>query len=218
MAKQSPSTVSIPASLVPEFEAWGKLTVRLFGELRRRVGLKPQNVPPDQAWFWTEKWQEGERAVDQALARGDYRDFSSVDELIRELLGHFIKPVESAYRTGTDYLATEAYIKYLPNCIFVTNAAAKFDFQVNGFCDSLNRVDIDGFADAGAVQINDMQPLGTGGKKLSGLIEGVIFVHDLPVILTLDEPDTFATSQVNRWYYIHTDLAFIRTKNEFTRF
>ena len=88
MAKQSQSTISIPASLVPQFEVWGRLTVKLFGELRRRAGLKPQSIPDDQAWFWTEEWQKGEREVDEALARGEYQDFESVDELIKELHSH----------------------------------------------------------------------------------------------------------------------------------
>ena len=85
MAKQSQSTISVPASLVPQFEAWGRLTVKLFGELRRWAGLKPQDIPDDQAWFWTEEWQKGEREVDEALARGEYKDFESVEALIADL-------------------------------------------------------------------------------------------------------------------------------------
>ncbi len=42
MAKQSQSTISIPASLVPQFEVWGRQTVKLFGELRRRISGKPE--------------------------------------------------------------------------------------------------------------------------------------------------------------------------------
>ncbi|MGH2957139.1 MAG: hypothetical protein ACRDL6_09110 [Solirubrobacterales bacterium] len=28
-------------------------------------------IDPDQAWFWTREWQEGEREVDESIARGE---------------------------------------------------------------------------------------------------------------------------------------------------
>ena len=52
-----------------QFETWGRLTVKLLEDLRRQAGLKPQNISDDQAWFWTEEWQKGEREVDEALAQ-----------------------------------------------------------------------------------------------------------------------------------------------------
>jgi bifunctional DNA-binding transcriptional regulator/antitoxin component of YhaV-PrlF toxin-antitoxin module len=42
-------------------------------------------VPASQAWFWTEEWQAGEREVDEELARGDYLDFASGEELMAHL-------------------------------------------------------------------------------------------------------------------------------------
>ena len=82
------SSVSIPADLIPEFEAWGEMTAKLFGRLRRQAGMKPANTPPDQAWFWTDEWQKGEREVDEALANGEYDEFDNVDELIKDLQSH----------------------------------------------------------------------------------------------------------------------------------
>jgi hypothetical protein len=38
-----------------------------------------------QAWFWTEEWQAGEREVDEAIARGEVRDFASAEELTAHL-------------------------------------------------------------------------------------------------------------------------------------
>lgn len=81
-------TVSIPANLIPEIEAWGKMTAELFGKLRRQAGLKPANISSDQAWFWTKEWQQGEREVDEALKNGEYTDFESVDDLISKLHSH----------------------------------------------------------------------------------------------------------------------------------
>jgi hypothetical protein len=85
MAKQSQSTISIPASLVPQFEAWGRLTIKLFGQLRRQAGLKPQRVLDDQAWYWSEQWQQWERQADEDIVAGRVKKFRSVDELITDL-------------------------------------------------------------------------------------------------------------------------------------
>jgi hypothetical protein len=80
--------VTIPTDLVPEFEAWGRATAELFGKLRSRAGMKPKHVPADQAWFWSETWQEKERAADAAEARGEYDDFDSAEALIADLHKH----------------------------------------------------------------------------------------------------------------------------------
>ncbi len=73
------NTVTIPAELIPELEAWGQHTANLFGRLRTSAGMKPKGVPADQAWFWSQKWQAKEREADQALANGEYQDFDNVD-------------------------------------------------------------------------------------------------------------------------------------------
>ncbi len=78
-------TVSIPASLIPELEAWSKMTAKLFGRLRREADLQPVDMPDDQAWFWTKEWQAGEKAVDAALAKSEYQDFEDAGSLIKAL-------------------------------------------------------------------------------------------------------------------------------------
>lgn len=49
--------------------------------------LVPQKlVPRDQAWFWTEEWQEKEREASEALARGEVSDlFETAEDVIRHL-------------------------------------------------------------------------------------------------------------------------------------
>lgn len=42
-------------------------------------------VPADQAWFWTNRWQEMEREVDQHLAAGRVSHHESVDDLLDAL-------------------------------------------------------------------------------------------------------------------------------------
>ena len=52
----------------------------------RRIELVPAAlVPKDQLWFWTPEWQAKEREVDEALARGDFTQSSSLEELFQDL-------------------------------------------------------------------------------------------------------------------------------------
>lgn len=47
--------------------------------------LRPQvAVPADQVWFWAERWQEGEREVDEHVQRGE----ATVHENADDFLGH----------------------------------------------------------------------------------------------------------------------------------
>lgn len=71
--------------LAPKFEAWGKLTAELFGTLREKAGLPPDDVPDDQAWFWTPEWQAMEKEADEAYANGDFFEFDNVDDAIKFL-------------------------------------------------------------------------------------------------------------------------------------
>ena len=42
-------------------------------------------IDPDQAWFWTEEWQAGEREVDQHIKNGEYETFDSMDDFFATL-------------------------------------------------------------------------------------------------------------------------------------
>lgn len=39
-------------------------------------------IDPDQLWFWTKEWQEGEKQVDTEREQGGTKRFKSVDDLI----------------------------------------------------------------------------------------------------------------------------------------
>ena len=39
----------------------------------------------DQAWFWTEEWQAGEREAEADLVAGRYQVFDTMEELIDDL-------------------------------------------------------------------------------------------------------------------------------------
>jgi antitoxin MazE len=42
-------------------------------------------IPADQAWYWTEDWQAGEREVDEQIARGETTTFDSAEEMFETL-------------------------------------------------------------------------------------------------------------------------------------
>ena len=59
------------------------MLMRLIGG---RVEIIPATlIPKDQLWFWTPEWQKKEREVDAALARGDFKETDSVEELLKDL-------------------------------------------------------------------------------------------------------------------------------------
>jgi hypothetical protein len=42
-------------------------------------------VRADQAWFWSERWQQMEREVDDDVARGEVRQFMGSDDFLTAL-------------------------------------------------------------------------------------------------------------------------------------
>jgi antitoxin MazE len=50
------------------------------------IELRPHvPVPADQRWFWTERWQEMERAADADIAAGRVVRSDDVDDFLAEL-------------------------------------------------------------------------------------------------------------------------------------
>jgi AbrB family looped-hinge helix DNA binding protein len=49
------------------------------------IELRPKDIDPDQAWFWTERWQQMEREADEDYAAGRYKTFDSADEFLADL-------------------------------------------------------------------------------------------------------------------------------------
>ncbi|HJX31780.1 MAG TPA: AbrB/MazE/SpoVT family DNA-binding domain-containing protein [Thermodesulfobacteriota bacterium] len=48
--------------------------------------LKPVTViDKAQTYFWTEEWQKGEKAAEEAKKKGRFRDFNNADEAARWL-------------------------------------------------------------------------------------------------------------------------------------
>jgi hypothetical protein len=58
-----------------------EITEREDGVLELRPTIA---VPAAEAWFWTDRWQEGERAVDAHVAAGE----TTVHESAEDFLAH----------------------------------------------------------------------------------------------------------------------------------
>jgi len=49
------------------------------------VVSRAQVIPPDQAWFWTERWQRMEREAQADIDAGRVLRYASVDEALKAL-------------------------------------------------------------------------------------------------------------------------------------
>jgi len=57
--------------------------VQLEGD---KVILVPMKlIPAEQAWFWAEEWQKGEREAEEDKAAGRVKSFDNVDDLLEDL-------------------------------------------------------------------------------------------------------------------------------------
>ena len=43
----------------------------------------PKIIDPEQAYFWTEEWQKGERQADEDIKAGRVKHFDTVEEALK---------------------------------------------------------------------------------------------------------------------------------------
>ncbi len=51
----------------------------------RKQSVPKKSVKKSQAYFWTKRWQEGEKEADEDIKAGRVKTFNSVKEAIRYL-------------------------------------------------------------------------------------------------------------------------------------
>lgn len=86
---QSRGVVALPAEVrrrlhLDEPGAQVEITERDDGVLELRASLP---VPAHQRWFWTDRWQKGEREVDDHVAAGRVTVHQDGDALLEHLDG-----------------------------------------------------------------------------------------------------------------------------------
>ena len=81
---QGRGTIALPADVrrrlhLDQQGAQLEMTERADGVIELRAALP---VPADQRWFWTERWQEREREVDEHVAAGRVRVYESAEDFL----------------------------------------------------------------------------------------------------------------------------------------
>ncbi|MHB8296882.1 MAG: AbrB/MazE/SpoVT family DNA-binding domain-containing protein [Acidimicrobiales bacterium] len=84
---QSRGVLTLPAELrrrlrLHELGSQVELTEREDGVVEMRATVA---VPADQAWFWTERWQQMEREADADIAAGRVLTFEDAESLLADL-------------------------------------------------------------------------------------------------------------------------------------
>ncbi len=77
--------ITLPASVRKELgiEEGDLVEIKVVAE--RAVLMPKKLVDKSQAYFWTKRWQEGEREADEDIKAGRVRTFASFEELITDL-------------------------------------------------------------------------------------------------------------------------------------
>ncbi|MBI2830983.1 MAG: AbrB/MazE/SpoVT family DNA-binding domain-containing protein [Chloroflexi bacterium] len=77
--------ITLPASVRKRLGIEEGDLVEIEVEDEKAVLMPKKLVDKSQAYFWTRKWQEGEREADEDIKAGRVKTFESVGELIEEL-------------------------------------------------------------------------------------------------------------------------------------
>ena len=77
--------ITLPASVRKQLGIEEGDLVEIDVEDEKAVLIPKKLVDRSQAYFWTKKWQEGEREADEDIKARSVKTFDSVDELIKDL-------------------------------------------------------------------------------------------------------------------------------------
>ena len=77
--------ITLPASVRRRLGIEEGDLIEIKIEDEKAILLPKKLVDKSQAYFWTRKWQEGEREADEDIKAGRVKTFSSVKELIEDL-------------------------------------------------------------------------------------------------------------------------------------
>ena len=77
--------ITLPSSVRKELgvEVGDLVEIEVIDE--KAVLIPKKLVDKSQAYFWTRRWQEGEREADEDIRTGRVKAFNSVEELVEDL-------------------------------------------------------------------------------------------------------------------------------------
>ena len=83
---RSNGQITLPASVRRQANLKEGDLLEISVEADGAVCLIPKiAIDRDQAYFWTQRWQEGELKAEEDLLAGRVRDFETMDDLLQEL-------------------------------------------------------------------------------------------------------------------------------------
>jgi AbrB family looped-hinge helix DNA binding protein len=87
MRISSKRQIAIPKHIMAamNLQPGDEIDIRIDNGAAYLVPVATIRVPRDQAWFWTKEWQEKEQEADADITEGKFRDFESLDELMKDL-------------------------------------------------------------------------------------------------------------------------------------
>ena len=83
---RSNGQITLPASVRRQANLKEGDLLEVMVEADGAVRLLPKiAIDRDQSYFWSQRWQEGERQAEEDLHAGRVRDFETMDDLLRDL-------------------------------------------------------------------------------------------------------------------------------------
>jgi AbrB family looped-hinge helix DNA binding protein len=83
---RSNGQITLPASIRRQANLREGDTLEVIVDEEGVLHLVPQVlVERSQAYFWTKRWQDGEREAEEDLQAGRYRDFDDIEAMLEEL-------------------------------------------------------------------------------------------------------------------------------------
>jgi len=77
--------ITLPASIRRELGIEEGDLIEISVEDEKAVLMPKKLIDKSQAYFWTKKWQDGEKEANQDISAGKVKTFSSIEELLKDL-------------------------------------------------------------------------------------------------------------------------------------
>ena len=79
------SQITIPKSIIEILGIKGNDDLNIGIENDEIVISPVVAIPKDQAWFWTDEWQQREKEVDEDIKFGKIKTANNIDQLMKVL-------------------------------------------------------------------------------------------------------------------------------------
>lgn len=87
MKISSKRQISIPKKVMTalKLEPGDEVEFEMKGKKAVLVPIRTIKIPRDQAWYWTQEWQAKEKEADQDLSSRRFREFGTLEDLLKDL-------------------------------------------------------------------------------------------------------------------------------------